>query len=500
MTLIERMSFMSKSNIRLVTVALLLSNVMSGIDSTIVNTALPAIIADLHGLQLMAWIVAVFLLGTAVSTLLWSKLGQRTAYKFAYQLAALTFVVGSLLQGLSPNIWVLIITRGIAGIGNGGMISLPYIMFADLYPNVRDRMKTLGLVSGFYSFATIIGPLVGGFLVDTLSWHWIFYINVPIGLLSILLVQIYYKVPRSAAVDAPLDVRGSLALVVLLVSLLGAIELIGMVKLPVILALVVLAVLAMALLLRAEKHAADPVIPLRLFRNFPLVMDFLLFTLIWGAFVSFLTYAPMWAQGLLGTTALLGGATQIPAAFTNVAGSESVPMMRRRYTPHQVLTFNILMLTISFVLMAVLNVHAPFWLLLVAGAFEGWGNGACFNELQVKVQVDAEKQDVSVATSFSFLIRMLSQTFTVAIFGLLMNQQLAKGVAAHPGITMAMMNKLSDSNSAASLPNHLLPAMRQILFSGLHNIMLLALALMLISLALNFYAQHKEANLAAPLQ
>lgn len=106
---------MNKRAVLLVTIALLLSNAMSGIDSTIVNTALPAIIADLHGLQLMAWIVAVFLLGTAVSTLIWSKLGERAGNKLAYQLAAVLFVVGSLLQGLAPNIWFLIISRGLAG-------------------------------------------------------------------------------------------------------------------------------------------------------------------------------------------------------------------------------------------------------------------------------------------------------------------------------------------------------------------------------------------------
>lgn len=487
---------MTKRNVMIVTIALLLSNVMSGIDGTIVNTALPAIIADLHGLQLMAWIVAVFLLGTAVSTLLWSKFGERVGNKTAYQWATLVFVVGSLLQGLAPNIWLLILTRGLAGIGNGGMISLPYIIFAQLYPKVRERMKALALVSAFYSFATIIGPLIGGFLVDYLSWHWVFYINVPIGLLSAAMVQVFYRAQRPSPRQVPLDRRGAMLLVGLLVSLLGGIELIGLTSLWVVGLLLSLALACGAGLIMTERTALDPVVPARLFRNHRLVLDFVLFTLIWGAFVSFLTYAPMWAQGLLGTSALLGGATQIPAAFTNFGGSEAVPVLRRRFSPHQTLTIAIVILTLSFVVMRLLSPTAPFWLLLVAGAFEGFGNGACFNELQVKVQVDADPADIPVATSFSFLIRMLSQTFTTAIFGLVMNQHLAVGIAKHPQITMNMMNKLSDATQVGQLPHAWLPTMRSILYSGLHAIMLLALILMLFALALNLLAQWREHRLA----
>lgn len=184
---------LSKKNIWLVTFALLLSNAMSGLDNTIVNTALPAIIADLHGLELMGWIVAIFLLGTAVSTPLWSKLGERLGNRRAYQLAALMFVLGSFLQGMAPSMVMLIISRAIAGIGNGGMVSLPYIIYAQLYKNPRKRMQVLGLVSASYSTATIIGPLVGGAIVDAWSWHWVFYLNVPIGLISAILVQLFFK-------------------------------------------------------------------------------------------------------------------------------------------------------------------------------------------------------------------------------------------------------------------------------------------------------------------
>ncbi|WP_461215960.1 MFS transporter [Lacticaseibacillus sp. GG6-2] len=486
---------MSKRNILIVTYALLLSNAMSGLDGTIVNTALPAIISDLHGLQLMAWIVAVFLLGTAVSTVIWSKLGERVGNKKAYQLAAVFFVVGSLLQGLAPNIVFLIVSRAIAGIGNGGMVSLPYIIYAQLYKDPRKRMKTLALVSGSYSFATIIGPLVGGAIVDVFSWHWVFYLNVPIGLLSAILVQIYYTNDVPKATRDKIDYLGASLLTVGLVALLSGIEMIGTGSTALVVGLIVVAVILLGLLLVVEQHASDPIIPGRLFTNKALVADLVLFTLVWGAFMGFLIYSPMWAQGLLGTSALIGGATQIPSSFMNFAGSESVPELRRKLNPHQVITLSIVVLTMTFVPLVFMGVHAPYWLLLVAGAFEGLGNGACFNELQIKVQQEVEPIDVSVATSFSFLIRILSQTFTTSIFGVIMNHALNRGVAASGGtITMKMMNKLSDAASVGSLPQHLIPQMRNILHAGLHNIMVLSLIMMLLALVVSWRVQHQAAT------
>ncbi|WP_082622581.1 MFS transporter [Agrilactobacillus composti] len=484
---------MSKRNILIVTCALLLSNAMSGLDNTIINTALPAITADLHGLELIGWIVAVFLLGTAVSTPLWSKLGEHIGNKKSYQLAACCFVLGSFLQGLAPNIIFLIAARALMGLGNGGMISLPYIIYAQMYTNPRKRMQVLGFVSASYSMATIIGPLVGGYIVDTFTWHWVFYLNVPIGLISIVLIQIYYQLaPRKRPVR-PFDYTGAVLLTIGLVALLTGIEFIGSAPWPASTALIAGAILVLVIMFRLETKAVDPIIPHRLFQNKALVIDFVLFTLIWGSFVGFLIYGPMWAQALLGTSALIGGATQIPGSVTDFLGSGSVEPMRRILSPQRVIAIGIITLTIAFALMAFAAINAPYWLLLVAGAFVGFGNGVCFNELQIKVQQDADRQDIPIATSFSFLIRMLSQTFTASIFGLILNQALKNGIQHSSGqITMAMMNQLSDAKNVSALPRHLIPQMRRILFTGLHNIMILSLGLMLLALGINLWAQKLE--------
>lgn len=341
--------------------------------------------------------------------------------------------------------------------------------------------------------ATIVGPLVGGYIVDTWSWHWVFYINVPIGLLSAVVVQIFYKTDPNRLKKTDIDYRGAILMTVGLISLLSGIEMIGSANNLLVLGAFVIAFLFLGMLIYVEQHVSDPIIPARLFKNRSLVIDFTLFTLIWGAFVGFLIYCPMWAQGLLGTSALIGGATQIPSSITNFCGSGSVAPLRRILTPQKIIFISIITLILAFLMLIFFGVKTPYWLLLLAGAFEGFGNGACFNELQVKVQQDANKQDVPIATSFSFLIRMLSQTFTASIFAIIMNHALKQGIQqSHGQITMKMMNELSDASNLSHLPANLLPQMRIIFHHGLQNIMIMGCVLLLIAFAVNIWALQIE--------
>ncbi|WP_268912260.1 MFS transporter [Lentilactobacillus sp. SPB1-3] len=484
---------MTKRQVIIVTCALLLSNAMSGLDNTIINTALPAIVSDLHGIELIGWVVSVFLLGTAISTPLWSKLGEYIGNKRCYQLSVTIFALGSFFSGFSSNMWMLIIARTFMGIGNGGMVSVPYIIYSRLYENPRKRMQVLGFVSASYSMATILGPLVGGYIVDVFNWHWIFYISVPIAIISIVIIQYYYHASQLAEKNTKVDYLGAVLMTAGLFCLLLAIELIGDVNYLMIGGLIVLSIGLLAIMLRVENRVEDPIIPNRLFKNRSLVIDFITFALVWGSFIGFLIYSPMWAQGLLGTSALIGGMTQIPGSVTDFIGSGAVAPLRRYITPQQVVGLGLITLIICFMLMVFCGIHAPYWLLLLAGAFEGFGNGACFNELQVKVQQDAIAKDVPAATSFSFLVRMLSQSFTASIFGIILNNALRAGVKNSGGtITMKMMNQLSNVSTAKKLPRYLIPQMQTILHTGLHNIMLVALIIMLCAGALNIWAQGLE--------
>lgn len=483
---------MSKKGILIVTLALLLSNAMAGLDGTIVNTALPAIISDLHGIQYMGWIVAVFLLGMAVVTPLWSKLGERIGNRRTYQIATLLFAIGSIFQALSSNIIFFLIARTIMGIGAGGMNTIPFIIYADLYTNLRKRAKVIGYATASFSAAAIIGPLIGGWIVDTFSWHWVFYINVPIALISILSVQIFFKEPQKISTVEKIDYLGAVIMIVSLVTLLTGIQMIETASLSLVSSLIIISLILLIVLFKVEEKAADPIIPNRLFKNGPLVVDFILFSLLWGAFVAFNIYIPMWAQGLLGVSALIGGVTQIPGSITNFLGSVVGPAMQPGLGKYRTVALGTLAFIISFGIMALAGISIPLWIILIAGAFEGFGLGLSFNILQISVQQDAEKRDIPIATSFAYLLRILSQTFMSSIYGVILNNALNKGVAeSHGEVTIEALNKLSDSQSAGDLPKNLLPLMKQIMYGGLHNIMLVALVLLAIALVLNIGIQLK---------
>ena len=192
----------------------------------------------------------------------------------------------------------------------------------------------------------------------------------------------------------------------------------------------------------------------------------------------------MWAQGILGLSALVGGLTQIPGAVTNFLGSEMVPYVQHKISKYGLVSIGVITILIAIAGLLIFGQGTPFWVLLILGSFEGFGVGLIFNVLQVSVQTDVELNDVPIATSLAYLVRILSQTLMSAIYGVILNLALMQGVRQHHGITLKMLNQLSNAKTAWHLPSAQLPLMRRILYHGYHNIMVAAFVLIVIALIL----------------
>lgn len=477
---------MNKKQVTMVTIALMLGNVMSGLDGTIINTAIPAIVASLHGIQFMGWIVAIFLLGMSISIPIWTKVGEKITNKRAFEISLALFVIGSALQGMAPNIIFFLCSRFIMGVGAGGMGSLPYIIAGYVFKNIKTRTKVLGYLTASWNGAAILGPLIGGWLIDAFSWHWVFYINIPIGLISFLICLIYYK-PVTPKQTPVFDIPGASLLVIGLLPFLMGVQLVGLTASWIVISLIIVSLVFIVLFFIRENHAQNPIIPVSLFNNKDLDGDFLLFAFTWGAFIAVNTYLPMWAQALLGLSALLGGMTLIPNSIVEIIASQSVVAIQDHLTTFKLVFIGIFAMLISSAGMFFADLHMPIQLLAAIGAFSGIGVGFIFVALQLKVQIDAGLKNMATATSTSYLIRILAQTVMAAVYGVIMNLNLASGVSSHPGITITMMNKLSDAKSAKLLPQNLVPTMRNILHSGIKEIMLVSVILLVIALVLNFY-------------
>lgn len=485
---------MNKKQITMVTVALMLGNVMAGLDGTIINTAIPAIVSALHGIQFMGWIVAIFLLGMSISIPIWTKIGEKITNKLAFEISLVLFVLGSTLEGIAPNIYFFLAARLLMGIGAGGMGSLPYIIVGFVFPNIKKRTQVLGYLTASFNGAAIMGPLIGGWLIDAFSWHWIFYINIPIGLVAIIISLIFYKpvTPKSTPI---FDIRGALFLIVGLLTFLMGIQLLGLASNTLVIGLIIISWIILGMFFYFEGKAKNPIIPLTIFKNKALDGDFLLFAFTWGAFIAVNTYLPMWAQALLGMSALAGGMTLIPNSIFEIVASQTVASIQEHLRTFTLVMIGIITMMISVVGLIFSTVTTPLWLLVVIGTSSGIGVGFIFVALQVKVQIDAGQKTMATATSTSYLIRILAQTLMAAVYGVIMNLALGRGVMQHRNITMGMLNELSDAKTARMLPQHLLPLMREIFHNGIHEIMMVSFILLVIATIFNFYFNFKVNNL-----
>lgn len=473
---------MTKNRLAIATIALLIANFMGGLDATIVNTALPAITSDLNGIRLIGWISSIFLLGTAVTTVLWGRIGEVLGNKLTFQISVVLFIISSLVGGLSTSMVMLIIARAFMGIGAGGMVSIPFIIYADLYANPAARARALGWVTAFYTLSTVVGPLIGGWLVDTLSWHWVFFINLPIGIVSLLLLQFSYREGHRTGTQQSFDYLGSGLLIATLVVLLFASDAIAA-NLDQALVLFVIGVALLVLFYQVEKHQKHALVPTELLKNWRIQSQNVIMFLINGFFIGYSVYAPMWSQGLLGTNATLGGLTQIAGSVLLLVGTRYTAHLMEKLPYKRIVmlgTFSVLLSALSMVLA---TQFAPYWWLLVSGGFNGLGMGLAFTPMQVSLQDGVARELISVSTTFGLLFRTLGQTFMSSIFGAVLSLSTASQVGGR--VTTRMINQLTDSSSAASLPQSLLPQLHTILFNGLHLIMVIGLVLVIIALVIN---------------
>ena len=473
---------MTKRRMTIATIALLIANFMGGLDATIVNTALPAITSDLNGIRLIGWISSIFLLGTAVTTVLWGRVGEAIGNKRTFQISVILFIVSSLVGGLSTSMPMLIVARAFMGIGAGGMVSIPFIIYADLYVNPAERARALGWVTAFYTLSTVVGPLIGGWLVDTLSWHWVFFINLPIGIISLLLLQFSYREGNRAATQNRFDYLGSGLLIATLVVLLFASDSIAT-NIGQTLVLVIIGLVLMGVFYHIEKHQTHALVPVELLKNWQIQSQNVIMFLINGFFIGYSVYAPMWAQGLLGTNATYGGLTQIAASVLLLIGTRYTAHLMEKLPYKRIVMLGSLSVLLSAVAMTLATQSAPYWWLLVSGGFNGLGMGLAFTPMQVSLQ-DGVRQDlISVSTTFGLLFRTLGQTFMSAIFGAVLSLSTASQVGGR--LTTRMMNQLTDASSARHLPQTLLPQLRTILFNGLHLIMGIGLVLVILAIFIN---------------
>ncbi len=441
--------------------ALLLGMFLAALDQTIVSTALPTIVGDLHGGSHLAWVVTAYLLTSTVSTPLWGKLGDQYGRKSFFQASIVIFLVGSALSGFSHTMNELLIFRALQGLGGGGLMVGAQGIIGDIV-SPRERGRYMGLFGAMFAIATVIGPLLGGLCVTYLSWRWVFYINLPLGVLAFFVTGAV--LPGSLRrIHHTIDYAGTLflsagAALLIVFASVGGISWAWASTQSV--ALAIVGVVLVLLFLLAERRAKEPVIPLRLFRERVFSSASAIGFVIGFAMFGALTFLPLFLQNVKGVSPTVSGLRILPLMVGMLGASVLSGQLVARLGRYKVFpVLGTFLMTVGAFLMSLIGEHTGAWVMAGYMIVFGVGLGLVMQVLVVAVQNAVSYRDLGVATSSATFFRGLGGCFGTAVFGAIyanvLNHKLASVVKAIPGA--AHVNLTTQDPGALTLLHKALP-------------------------------------------
>ncbi len=424
--------------------ALLMGLLLAALDQTIVATALPTIVGDLGGASHLSWVVTAYLLASTASTPLWGKLGDMYGRKVFFQAAIVIFLVGSVLSGLSSSMTELIAFRALQGIGGGGLMIGAQTIIGDVVPP-RDRGRYQGLFGAVFGLSSVIGPLIGGLLVDNLSWHWIFYINLPIGIVA-LAVTAAVLPSHLSRVRHVIDYLGALLVglaatsFVLLTSLGGTTYPWGSAEIVILGAAGVALTVAFVVV---ERRATEPVIPLHLFANRVFAAASAIGFVVGFAMFGAITFLPLFLQIVKGVNPTVSGLRLLPLLGGLIVTSAGSGQLISRYGRYKIFPIvGTALMTVGLFLLSRLGPTTGTALTSLYMFVFGVGLGGVMQVLVIAVQNAVDYKDLGAATSGATFFRSMGGSFGTAIFGAIFANLLTgnlshylKGVAVPAGLS-----------------------------------------------------------------
>jgi len=479
---------------------LMLGMLLAALDQTIVSTALPTIVGDLGGLNRLSWVVTAYLLTSTISQPIYGKLGDLYGRKRLFQAAIAIFLVGSALCGISQNMDQLIGFRALQGLGAGGLMVGALSIIGDIVPP-RERGRYQGYMGGVFAISSVVGPLIGGFFVDNLSWRWVFYVNLPVGAaaLAVVAVVLQGSTERRSHV---IDYRGAVGMAVgaglLTLGLTwggtsypwSSVEVIG--------ALVIgwLGVVAFVLI---ERRAVEPLIPLRLFRNGIFTTSSIMSLLVGMAMFGSLVYLPLFLQVVHAVTPTQSGLKLLPlmagVLVASILGGRAISQLGR-YRAFPIA--GTALIAIGMWLLSRLGVSTSYLFLSAGMLVLGIGLGLVMPVLVLAVQNAVEPTDMGTATAASTFFRSIGGVFGVAIFGTIFANRLGywlpKDLPQSAHLTTKAAGALLHENPAQlkRLPPAIHTGLIDAFSSSLHTVFLWAVPFGVVAFLVSLFLREVE--------
>ncbi|MHA0856952.1 MDR family MFS transporter [Paenibacillus sp. CMAA1364] len=419
-------------------IAIMVAMFFSAINQTIIGVAMPRIIASLGGMEYLTWAITIYLLTTAVATILVGKLSDIYGRK-PFILAGIgLFTIGAFLSGLSTDIVQLIAFRGITGFGAGMIMSTAFTAIGDLYLP-RERARWTGLMSGVFGISSVLGPLMGGYIVDHFAWNWVFWVFLPLGIVAFIMILLLFpKVPRREG--ETIDYFGSLFITVTVVSLLLAFSFAG--EGPgkyawtswQVLGLFGLTLVGLLAFIITETKVKNPVLPLSLFKNNIVTLSNISGFFLGAGMMGVMIYVPFFIQGVKGISPSGSGYIMMPMSiFMVFATAFSGQFMTRTGKYKSLAIIGLSIATIGITLLHYINIDTPVYLLITYLCIVGLGLGASMPVFSLTVQNAVPMHQLGVASASSQLFRSLGNTIGIGVFGAVMSSRMAsemKGIFA----------------------------------------------------------------------
>ena len=479
-------------------IALMLGMSLAALDTTIVGTAMPSIVGKLGGFSLYSWVFSAYLLTSTTTVPIYGKLADLYGRKPLFLAGTALFLLGSVASGLAQSMEQLIVFRALQGLGAGAVQPLVLTIIGDIF-ELSERAKVQGFFSGVWGVASVIGPAIGGLIVDHFSWRWVFYINIPFGLLSALLLILFFK-EKVTRTKPTLDYAGTLALSGAIVALLFALLQGGSSWAslsPQSFSLFALFAALMVLFLWLEKRAPEPILPLTLFQNRIIAVASIGGLILGVTMFGVTTYVPLFVQGVKGGSATDAGIVLTPLLFSWPVASVLSGRLVLSWGYRKVAVGGALLTALGAALLLFFRQDTSLFLIVAAMILIGTGLGMDSTAFILSVQNAVPWRLRGVATASTQFVRTIGGTIGVAFMGTILNVQLATRFAPifarfadatrHLPRNVAPANVLLTPNIRALVPANFLQQLQNALAGGLFWVYLIVFVLMLVSLVAMFW-------------